>query len=95
MNVKVALSAIHGFSGSKTVFWQRHGIAASSAALGEGFSLGAAHFFGGLPRSSDRSVLAAKRVPDAHLQEGHGRSSHSWLPQDHFVYQGALVRLFV
>jgi hypothetical protein len=66
-NATVGLFAIHQFPYSRGVtFWQRHGIAASAAAL-RGLSVGAAHFGEKLPVTSEASTLAATDVPRRHL----------------------------
>jgi hypothetical protein len=66
-NPRVGLFAIHQFPSSRGVtFWQRHGIAASAAAL-QGSAVGAAHFGEKLPRAPEASTLAAAEVPRRHL----------------------------
>ena len=96
-NVTVGIAAIHSFEGHSTGFWQRHGVAACSAALGSGFSVGAAHF-SNLPQQPNASTLAAARVPVEHLTQGHHRQAYSWTPNDQFPFAcnpgSALVRLF-
>ena len=95
--VTVGITAIHGFEGSSTGFWQRHGIASCSAALNRGVAVGAAHF-ADLPRTAGVSTLAAAGVPRRHLQvNGHERQAHSCAPRDSFMHHGgidALVRLY-
>ena len=95
--VTVGIAAIHCFDKHNTAFWQRHGIAACSAALREGFAIGAAHFRE-LPRSAISSTLAAARVPRQRLADNRHRQAHSWTPHEHFNLQfdrsSALVRLF-
>jgi hypothetical protein len=96
-DVTVGIAAIHEFGGSSTGFWQRHGIAACSAALNSGFAIGAAHF-AHLPQRPNSSTLGAARVPRRHLKQGHSRKAHSWAPKEHFEVTieqcSALVRLF-
>jgi hypothetical protein len=95
--VTVGIAAIHCFEGHSTGFWQRHGIAACSAALGSGFAVGAAHF-GQLPLKPNSSALAAAQVPARHVTQGIQRQANSWAPNDHFKFScqegAALVRLF-
>ena len=95
--VTVGIAAIHNFEGHSTAMWQRHGIAACSAALESGFAVGAAHF-GQLPLKSSSSALAAAQVGAKHVNEGIKREAHSWEPCDHFNFRtqqsAALVRLF-
>lgn len=95
--VTVGIAAIHYFDGHSTGFWQRHGIAACSAALGSGFAVGAAHF-GQLPLKPNSSTLAAAQVPATHVTQGIQRQANSWMPNDHFEFPSpegaALVRLF-
>jgi hypothetical protein len=66
--VTVGIAAIHYFDGHSTGFWQRHGIAACSAALGSGFAVGAAHF-GQLPLKPNSSTLAAAQVPASEARD--------------------------
>jgi predicted amidohydrolase len=96
-NVTVGIAAIHYFRAHNTAFWQRHGIAACSAALGSGFAIGAAHFKE-LPLNVNSSTLAAAGVPAEALADGHHRQAHIWTPADHFAFNcndgSGLVRLF-
>ncbi len=95
--VTVGIAAIHYFDAHNTAFWQRHGIAACSAALGEGFAIGAAHFRE-LPQHATSSTLAAARVPRQPLADNRYRQAQSWAPNGHFNFRSdhgsALVRLF-
>jgi len=93
--VTVGIAAIHYFDAHSTGFWQRHGIAACSAALKSGFAVGAAHFRE-LPERPNSSTLAAACVPAQHLTAGHQRQAHGWIPKDHFEHRcgPALIRLF-
>ncbi len=95
--VTIGIAAIHYFDGHATGFWQRHGIAACSAALGSGFAVGAAHFRQ-LPLQANSSTLAAAQVPSAHLTAGIRRQTHGWTPTEHFEFRSqdgaALIRLF-
>jgi hypothetical protein len=68
--VSIGIAAIHEFRSHSTIYWQKHGIACCSAALGQGFAVGAAHFPGGLPKNDQASTLAACRVPKKHLDQG-------------------------
>lgn len=94
----VALAAIHRFAGHSTAYWQKHGIASASAALGGGYALGAAHFEGGLPKHSGSSPLAAAQVEKSHLRQGVHRKQNAWIPKDGFTFESqgveVLVRLF-
>jgi hypothetical protein len=96
-SVSVALAAIHQFEGGSTSFWQRHGIAGASAALGGGWALGAAHFRT-LPSALGKSTLAAHGVPARHASQGQSRRAHSLIPLDGFEGEATatpvLVRLF-
>jgi len=98
----VSLVAIHGFERpGGEVYWQRHGLATSSAALGGALSVGAAHFREKLPHSTEQSPLAAFRVPERQLWMSHHRKGHTFAPLDGFEVAlpwdksvRALVRLF-
>lgn len=98
-SVSVALVAVHEFPGTSSSFWQRHGVAGASAALGGGLAICAAHFRT-LPSAWDRSTLAARDVPRRHLRQGQERRAHSLAPIDGFHVaatsgaEGALVRLY-
>lgn len=96
-DVTVGIAAIHYFGSHKTSFWQRHGIAACSAALNSGFAIGAAHFKE-LPQNANSSTLAAAAVPSEELKDKRARRAHEWPPSDHFTFNdnhgSALVRLF-
>jgi hypothetical protein len=74
----IGLVAIHGFKRpGRDTYWQRHGIAAASAALGGRLVVGAAHYKS-LPavRRLTRGTLAARDVPRAHLGQGLRRQAH-------------------
>lgn len=97
----LALCAIHGFvRPGMDGYWQRHGIAGASAALGSIPVIGASHFNKALPRSVNRSVLAAKEVPVSHLELGPHRPMHALIPDDGFILTDeggnsvALIRRF-
>jgi hypothetical protein len=90
----VAFAAIHEFAKQSTSFWQRHGIATCSAALGGGKVVGAAHFLSGLPRSPTASPLAAHSVFKDHLDQATHREAHLWAPIDYFEQDGMLARLY-
>jgi hypothetical protein len=94
----VALGAIHGFGGHSTAYWQKHGIASASAAMGKGYALGAAHFHNGLPKRAGSSTLAAAQVSKAHLKHGVDRRQNAWSPADSVRYKwygvDVLIRLF-
>lgn len=96
----VGLFAIHQFPSSKGVtFWQRHGIAASAAAL-RGCAVGAAHFGEKLPVTPEASTLAAADVPRRHLtmQDRTRRRAWNLTPADSALIStpigDALIRLF-
>jgi len=96
----VGLYAIHQFPSSRGVtFWQRHGIAASAAAL-KGSASGAAHFGKRLPDTPDASTLAATNVPHRHLtmQDRTRRRAWTWEPAASTLIStpigDALLRLF-
>lgn len=77
----LALVAIHNFiRPGADGYWQRHGIAGASAALGGLPVIGAAHFNEGLPPSPEQSPLASIDVPTGHLDEGAWRRPHAWRP---------------
>lgn len=84
-NVTVGIAAIHYFGSHSTAYWQKHGIAACSAALNSGFSVGAAHF-SHLPKTPNSSTLAAAQVPIKHLEQGIHREAHAWDPRDSFRF---------
>lgn len=82
----LALCAIHGFKRpGMDGYWQRHGIAGASAALGGIPVIGASHFNKALPRAADRSVLAAAGVPLSHLDLGPHRPMHALAPSEGFT----------
>lgn len=94
----VALAAIHGFERpGRDGYWQRHGIAAASAALGGSLVVGAAHFEDALP-TRGQSPLASDNVPASHLALGPNRPASRLRPTDSFVMTAcgleASVRLF-
>lgn len=91
----VGIVAIHGFVGNSTAYWQKHGLAASSAALGRGYVAGAAHFGASLPSHPHTSPLAAQNVPKTYLSKGHRRPHLAWQPADTFTFGPALVRLYL
>jgi hypothetical protein len=82
----LALCAIHGFKRpGMDGYWQRHGIAGASAALHGIPVIGASHFNKALPRTADRSVLAAAGVPLSHLELGPHRPMHALAPAEGFT----------
>jgi hypothetical protein len=96
----LALVAVHNFlRPGADGYWQRHGIAGASSALGVPV-IGASHFNEALPVEPPTSVLAAADVPAGHLDEGPNRRPHKLLPVDHWTLDGpdgepvALARLF-
>lgn len=102
--VDVALAAVHRFQQpGRDIFWQRHGLATASAALGGGLAVGAAFFTDRLPDSLGRwsSPLAACGVPMEHLEQGLHRPARRFEPITALTINGrrnrkprALVRLF-
>lgn len=97
--VEVAIAAIHRFAWPNAdCFWQRHGIATASAALGGGLAIAAAHFRDFLPYQSE-SALAAFNVPKIHLKQGCHRQAHSYhahdaLPEVRCGKESAIIRLY-
>jgi len=102
--VNVALTAVHRFrQPGRDIFWQRHGLATASAALGGGLAVGAAFFTDRLPdgRECWSSPLAACGVPIEHLSQGLYRPARRFEPIGALTINGrrkgkprALVRLF-
>jgi hypothetical protein len=102
--VDVALTAVHRFQQpGRDIFWQRHGLATASAALGGGLAVGAAFFTNRLPDGQDgwSSPLAACGVPREHLSQGLHRPARRFEPIAVLTINGrrngkarALVRLF-
>jgi len=102
--VDVVLAAVHRFQQpGRDIFWQRHGLATASAALGGGLAVGAAFFTDRLPDGRDRwsSPLAACGVPREHLSQGLHRPARRFEPIAALTINGqrngkprALVRLF-
>jgi predicted amidohydrolase len=77
----LALVAIHNFvRPGADGYWQRHGIAGASAALGGIPVIGASHFNEALPEDPVRSPLAAAGVPLAHLEQGNRREPNALRP---------------
>ncbi len=94
----IAIATIHGFDRpGRDGYWQRHGIAAASAALKGGLVVGAANFIARLP-DAETSTLAAKRVPKAHLDDALRRTARALQPVDAAELPGpksrALMRFF-
>ncbi|WP_374302895.1 hypothetical protein [Ferrovibrio sp.] len=95
----VAIATIHGFERpGLDGFWQRHGIAAASAAMQGRFVVGAAHFEDWLP-APGQSTLASVGVSRKHLTAGTARKAHRLAPKDTIQIEKdaeviALVRLF-
>jgi len=92
--VDTALIAIHGFGGGgNSSYWQRHGIATASAALGGGFAVAGAHF-SPLPRWEGVQTLCAGGVDRGHLGLGNHRRKESLAPAGNAWLDGALLRWF-
>jgi hypothetical protein len=78
----IAIAVVHRFQRpGLDGYWQRHGFATASAALG-GFAVGAAHFRQSLPHRLE-TPLAAFGVPTAHLAQGPHRRAWPHLPVEH------------
>lgn len=97
--VSVGFAAIHQFDRpGRDLYWQRHGIAVASAALGGGLAIGAAHFVEHLP-VADKSTLAAFGVPHSHLAAGLHRKHYAVQPIDSLyvktTHGRALLRTFI
>ena len=99
----LALIAIHGFERpGRELYWQRHGIAAASAALGGALVVGAAHYAKRLPdpEAALAGTLAAIDVPKDHLWAGLRRKAYGLRPErwtyvrDQFGVPVGLLRLF-
>ena len=100
--VDVALTTIHNFGEpGADLFWQRHGIATASAAMGGGLAIGASHYWDELPNPDrfDQSPLAAFNVKTSHLKKGLHRKAESLHCVDaisikHKNVGSAVIRLF-
>ncbi len=71
--IDIALTTIHHFGEpGSDLFWQRHGLATASAAMGGGLAIGATHFWDELPdhKHLGQSPLAAFNVKKIHLKKG-------------------------
>jgi hypothetical protein len=89
--VNIALAAIHNFEQpGRDLYWQRHGIASASAALGGGLVVGAAHYLEALPTDPRRSPLAAWAVPQSHIRAGLTRQAHMLAPVTAVTINGSL-----
>jgi hypothetical protein len=78
----IAIAVVHRFDRpGLDGYWQRHGFATASAALG-GFAVGAAHFWQWLPHRLE-TPLAALGVPTDHLAQGPHRRAWPHLPVEH------------
>jgi hypothetical protein len=79
---RVLLVGVHGFKRpGREVYWQRHGIATASAALGGALTIGAAHFRKlPDPDNPTAGVLAAVGVERNHLGLGLHRKAHRLAP---------------
>jgi hypothetical protein len=77
-----ALVGVHGFKRpGRELYWQRHGIATTSAALRGALVVGAAHYrrLTWKPEATS-AVLAARAVPGVHLRQGLHRKAHRLAP---------------
>ncbi len=100
--VDVALTTIHNFGEpGADLFWQRHGLAAASAAMGGGLAIGASHFWDELPDPEryDQSSLAAFNVEADHLEGGLNRKAERLSCDDaisikHNKIGSAIVRFY-
>ena len=79
---RVLLVGIHGFKRpGREVYWQRHGIATASAALGGALTVGAAHFRKlPDPENPTSGVLGAVGVERGHLDLGLHRKAQRLAP---------------
>lgn len=80
---ELALGALHEFAQpGRDVFWQRHGIATASAAIGGGAAYGAAHYENSIAALTRPTAipLAAAGVKKEHLASGCHRRAHSLTP---------------
>lgn len=76
------LVGIHGFERpGRDGYWQRHGIATASAAMGGIPCIGAAHYAVSLPRPRS-TTLAASDVPAGQLTAGSQRRAYALRPDD-------------
>jgi len=97
----VVLNPIHGFERQGSdVFWQRHGLAVASSALGGGLAIGAAHYRRALPEPN-YSLLSAIDVPANHVGLGANRRAHPSSVVDSFTLHArghrslkALIQLY-
>lgn len=95
----IVIAAAHGFDRQGLDgYWQRHGVATSSAALGGAFAVTAAYFYDYLP-DEDRSPLAAYKVGASHLNRGCHRRARPFFPSAEIeITQGgylhAVARLY-
>ncbi|HWE45770.1 MAG TPA: hypothetical protein VG407_07055 [Caulobacteraceae bacterium] len=84
--VDLLLVGVHGFQRpGRDLYWQRHGIATASAALGGTPIAGAAHYVHGLPNPLGPAFLAAAAVPFRHLSLGLQRPARRLMPLDGLV----------
>src|SRR5918993_1555213 len=89
--VNVALATTHNFEQpGRDLYWQRHGIASASAAIGGGLVVGAAHYMEALPTDPCRSPLAACAVPKSHIRAGLARQAHPLAPVAALTLTGTL-----
>jgi hypothetical protein len=89
--VNVALATTHNFEQpGRDLYWQRHGIASASAAIGGGLVVGAAHYMEALPTDPCRSPLAACAVPQSHIRAGLARQAHPLAPVAALTITGTL-----
>lgn len=95
----IAIAAAHGFDRpGQDGYWQRHGVAASSAALGGALTVTAAYFYDYLP-DEGVSPLAAYKVGAGHLRRKNYRPARPFLPSAEIEvayggYLQAVVRLY-
>jgi hypothetical protein len=92
------LTTLHRFERpGREIFWQRHGIAAASAALKGGLAAAAAH--SGILPEPEQMTLVSRGVPQSHLEAGMKRAAHMKAPAAHAYVEGpagrGLLRLFV
>ena len=81
----VILNPVHGFERpGADVFWQRHGLAVASSAIGGGLAVGAAHYRRDLPAPT-HNMLSAIGAPTNQIGMGPFRRAHTTSVIDSFT----------
>jgi len=97
--VEAVLSSIHRFNyPNAELYWQRHGIATASAAMGGKLAIAAANYRDYLPEA-DEAPLAAFNVATQHITAGNHRKAEPFhakdsLPELEIDNEAAIIRLF-